>query len=72
MLSFRLWTIFYVFALLAAAMATLGARGIFVAVTVLGFWAWISNGPEPSSCLRWVIHETQATRVGRRAAWPPG
>ncbi|HEY3392460.1 MAG TPA: DUF1559 domain-containing protein [Lacipirellulaceae bacterium] len=55
MLSFRLWTIFYVFALSAAAMATFGALGIFVAAIVLGFWAWIYNGPEPTSCLQWAI-----------------
>ena len=42
MLSFRLWTIFYVFALSAAAMATFGPwGGIFAAIILLGFWAWV-------------------------------
>jgi hypothetical protein len=40
-MSFRLWTIFYVFALSAAAMATFGPwGGIFAAIVLLGFWAW--------------------------------
>jgi hypothetical protein len=40
MLSFRLWTIFYVFALSAAAMATFGPWvGIFATIMLLGFWA---------------------------------
>jgi prepilin-type processing-associated H-X9-DG protein len=39
MRSFRLWTIFYVFALSAAAMATFGPwGGIFAAIVLLGFW----------------------------------
>ena len=38
-MSFRLWTIFYVFALLAAAMATFGPWGIIAALVVLAFWA---------------------------------
>lgn len=54
-MSFRLWTIFYVFALLGAAMATFGAYGIFVSALVIGFWAWIYSGPKPESCLRWAI-----------------
>src|SRR6476620_1805945 len=40
-MSFRLWTIFYVFALFASAMATFGAVGILVAVLVLCIWALI-------------------------------
>jgi prepilin-type N-terminal cleavage/methylation domain-containing protein len=40
-MSFRLWTIFYVFALFASAMATFGAFGIVVAVLVLCIWALI-------------------------------
>jgi hypothetical protein len=50
MISFRLWTIFYVFALFAAAMATFGpVLGIIGAVVVLVFWArcrsrgWLIN-----------------------------
>jgi type II secretory pathway pseudopilin PulG len=38
-MSFRLWTIFYVFALVAAAMSTFGPLGIVVAGIILGFWA---------------------------------
>jgi prepilin-type processing-associated H-X9-DG protein len=40
-MSFRLWMVFYVFALVAAAMATFGPAGIFAASIVLGFWAWV-------------------------------
>lgn len=39
-MRFRLWTILYAFALLAAAMATIGALGIPLAVLVLIFWGW--------------------------------
>jgi hypothetical protein len=42
--SFRLLTIFYVFALLAAALGTFGPSGIFIAAVVLGFWVWIFHG----------------------------
>jgi prepilin-type processing-associated H-X9-DG protein len=52
MLSFRLWTIFYVFALSAAAMATFGPwGGIFAAIILLGFWAWVfsERPPRPSA-----------------------
>jgi len=45
-MSFRLWTIFYVFALVAAAMATFGPGGIVVAGVVLGFWAWAFYAPK--------------------------
>jgi Protein of unknown function (DUF1559) len=45
-MSFRLWTIFYVFALFAAAMATFGAAGIIAACTVLAFWGWVYRGPK--------------------------
>lgn len=37
-MSFRLWTIFYVFALLAAAMATFGLWGLLATIVVLGYW----------------------------------
>src|SRR5688572_18869000 len=48
MLSFRLWTIFYVFALSAAAMATFGPwGGIFAAIILLGFWAWVYSERVP-------------------------
>jgi hypothetical protein len=40
-MSFRLWTIFYVFALLAAGMATFGPlAGTATIALVFGFWAW--------------------------------
>jgi hypothetical protein len=40
-MSFRLWIIFYVFALLAAAMATFGPAGIPIALGILGFWTYV-------------------------------
>jgi hypothetical protein len=43
-MSFRLWTIFYVFALVGAAMATFGAWGIIAAALVLCFWAGARSG----------------------------
>jgi prepilin-type processing-associated H-X9-DG protein len=50
-MSFRLWTIFYVFALLAAAMATFGPGGIIAAGLVLGFWSWAFYGRSTAGCL---------------------
>jgi prepilin-type processing-associated H-X9-DG protein len=44
-MSFRLWTVFYVFALTAAAMATFGPWGLVPATLVLGFWAWAFYAP---------------------------
>lgn len=38
-MRFRIWTILYVMAVLAAAMATFGPGGIGLAILVLGFWA---------------------------------
>jgi hypothetical protein len=43
-MSFRLWTVFYVFALFASAMATFGPWGIFAACLVLAIRAWIFYG----------------------------
>ena len=40
-MSFRLWTIFYVFALTAAAIATFGPWGILLAALVLATSAWL-------------------------------
>jgi hypothetical protein len=54
-MSFRLWTIFYVFALLAAAMATFGPLGIFPFVFVLCFWAWAFSSNKPSSLKGWLL-----------------
>jgi prepilin-type processing-associated H-X9-DG protein len=54
--SFRLWTIFYVFALLAAAMATFGPAGIVVAALVLGVWGLLFNTKKlRSAILSWLI-----------------
>ncbi len=46
-MSFRLWTIFYVFALLAAAMATFGPGGIVAALFVLGIWTVVLQSRNP-------------------------
>lgn len=43
-MKFRLGTMAYVFALLAAGMATFGAWGIVRAVGALWFWQWTSGG----------------------------
>ncbi len=40
-MSFRLWTIFYVFALIAAAIATFGPWGLLLAGLVLAASAWL-------------------------------
>ena len=40
-MSFRLWTIFYVFALTAAAIATFGPWGVLLAALVLAASAWL-------------------------------
>jgi prepilin-type processing-associated H-X9-DG protein len=54
--SFRLWTIFYVFALLAAAMATFGPAGIVAAAIVVGFWGLLLYTKKPRSLvLSWLI-----------------
>jgi hypothetical protein len=53
-MSFRLWTIFYVFALVAAAMATFGPWGILVAAAVLALWGWIFLSPKPQTIVSWV------------------
>jgi type II secretory pathway pseudopilin PulG len=54
--SFRLLTVFYVFALLAAALGTFGPIGIFIAAVVLGFWAWMFYGPKKKLApMEWVV-----------------
>jgi prepilin-type processing-associated H-X9-DG protein len=55
MLSFRLWTIFYVFALIAAAMATFGIGGIIAGLFVLGFWTLVVQSPNPIRMLASLI-----------------
>jgi hypothetical protein len=47
MFSFRLWAIFYVFALFASAMATFGAGGLFIGIIVLLFWLYCSKNGQP-------------------------
>ena len=55
-MSFRLWTIFYAFAELAAAMAVFGPLGIVLAVAVLGFWAYCWKHGHPKIKIRnWII-----------------
>jgi hypothetical protein len=49
--SFRLLTIFYVFALVAAALGTFGPVGIFIAAIVIGFWAWTHYRPSKKTNL---------------------
>jgi hypothetical protein len=53
-MSFRIWTIFYVFALFAAAMATFGAIGIVAAAIVLLFWFAIYAHRRPLTVLEWI------------------
>jgi hypothetical protein len=48
-MSFRLWTIFHVFALLAAAMATFGPTGLVIGALILGIWALVFYGPNQTS-----------------------
>ncbi|MEX2316644.1 MAG: DUF1559 domain-containing protein [Pirellulales bacterium] len=54
-MSFRLWTIFYVFALVAAALAAFGAGGIVPAGVVLGFWAIVFYVPKPAATFGNVV-----------------
>jgi type II secretory pathway pseudopilin PulG len=54
--SFRLLTVFYVFALVAAGMATFGPAGLFAAAIVLAFWAWIFNrSSKPSEVTGFLV-----------------
>ena len=55
MFSFRLLTIFYVFALFAAAMATFGPGGIVAALFVLGFWTAVFQSQNPTRMLACLI-----------------
>jgi membrane protein implicated in regulation of membrane protease activity len=43
-MSFRIWTIFWVFAVVAAAIATFGPGGILAVIIVVAFWALIFYG----------------------------
>jgi hypothetical protein len=53
--SFRLWTIFYVFALFAAALATFGTWGVVAGAVVLGFWAWVFYAPKRDSTVAHLL-----------------
>ncbi len=57
-MSFRIWTIFYVMAVVAASLAVFGEAGLFVAMFVLGFWGFI-YWPElpmpPAQRLLWCL-----------------
>jgi Protein of unknown function (DUF1559) len=48
---FRITAIAYVFALVAAAMATFGGWGLLFAAMVLLHWLWIAKAPTPSARL---------------------
>ena len=50
-MSFRVWTIFYVFALLASAMATFGSSGIIATAVVFGMRAWLFRRSGPGVSL---------------------
>ncbi|WP_428307610.1 DUF1559 domain-containing protein [Lacipirellula sp.] len=54
-MKFRLGTIAYVFALLAAGMATFGAWGIARAVGVMWFWLWTSDGRPRRRPMLWGL-----------------
>jgi prepilin-type processing-associated H-X9-DG protein len=49
--SYRLLTIFYVFALVATALGTFGPIGMFIAAMVIGFWAWTHYRPSKKTNL---------------------
>jgi hypothetical protein len=54
-MSFRIWTIFYVFALFAAAMATFGSpAGIAASCFVLMFWALMRSSLIPLTFKGWL------------------
>jgi hypothetical protein len=54
-MSFRLWTIFYVFALVASAMATFGPIGILAAGIVVGSWTCLLSPRLRTPFVRLVI-----------------
>src|SRR5262245_49501710 len=81
-MSFRLWNIFYVFALLAAAMATFGVLGIVACGVVLSFWAWMYSSAKPKTLVDWLwligavllflillLPAFQEARESSRAGW---
>jgi prepilin-type processing-associated H-X9-DG protein len=55
-MSYRLSTIFYVFALVASALATFGPAGVVLALIVLSFWAYCWKlGYPKTSIWNWII-----------------
>jgi hypothetical protein len=54
-MHFRIWTIFYVFALVAAALATFGVWGLLWTGLELGFWAWEIYVPKPAYVWEWLF-----------------
>jgi hypothetical protein len=54
-MSFRLWTIFYVFALVAAALATFGAWGILIAAILVAIWASVFRKPPQTVAANFLI-----------------
>jgi hypothetical protein len=50
-MRFRLWILFYIMALLAAALATFGVGGILGVLAVLGFWAVVLRAEDPRQAL---------------------
>ena len=74
-MKFRIWTILWVFALLASAMATFGNAGVLIGGAVIGFWAIFKSPIQPTVgellifpigiclSLAFLIPAIQATRV---------
>lgn len=54
-MSYRLPTVFYVFALFASAMATFGTWGIVAAVFVIAFWLWMYSSARPGTSIEWLV-----------------
>ena len=45
-MSFRIWTVFYMLAVVAASLATFGPAGVGAALVALGVWAWVFYAPK--------------------------
>jgi hypothetical protein len=54
-MRFRLTTVAYVFALLAAGMAVFGGWGVIAALGLVVFWAAAFQHPRPLTCLEWAV-----------------
>lgn len=53
-MRFRIWTILWVFAVLASAMATFGGGALFLVPIVIWLWAIVLNKPR-STLVNWLI-----------------